>query len=91
MTTELAMNMIVKIGEMRMETDGRRWSVWIRIDSTLVCAVDTNDSLEFVGKVKAAAALCDGAPDAKAADISARRMVVVATEWEDWEGEHADA
>jgi hypothetical protein len=88
MTTELAMNMIVKIGEMRMETDGRRWSVWIRIDSTLVCAVDTNDSLEFVGKVKAAAALCDGAPDAKAADISARRMVVVATEWGD---EHADA
>jgi hypothetical protein len=47
--------------------------------------VDTNDSLEFVGKVKAAAALCDGAPDAKAADFAARRMVAVATEWDDWE------
>jgi hypothetical protein len=92
MPAEPSMDMTVKIGDMRMGAEmlphGRRWSVWIRIDGTQVCAVDTNDSLEFVGKVKAAAALCDGAPDAKAADISARRMVVVATEWGD---EHADA
>jgi hypothetical protein len=89
------MDMIVKIGDMRMGAEmlphGRRWYVWIRIDGTLVCAVDTNDSLEFIGKVKAAAALCDGAPDAKAADSAARRMVAVVTEWDDREDEHADA
>jgi hypothetical protein len=89
------MDMIVKFGDMRLEAEmlphGRHWYVWIRVGGTQVCAVDTNDSLEFVGKVKAAAVLCDGAPDAKAADSAARRMVAVATEWDDWEGEHADA
>jgi hypothetical protein len=92
---ENAMDMTVKIGDMQMGAEtlpsGRRWSVCIRIDGTLVCAVDTNDSLEFIRKVEAAAALCDGAPNATAADITARRMVDVVTDWDDREGEHVDA
>jgi hypothetical protein len=91
MPAEPPMDMIVTIGDMRMEAEmlhhGRHWYVWIRVGGVLVRAVDTRDVLEFIRKAKSAAALCDGAPDAKAAASAARRMVAVATEWDGWEDE----